>query len=114
MSELKEILRIVKQLEKRVKRIEDIVTKKHQVFSPKIESKKSSKSSKKSVAGIISGMIDEGFFDTPKAFGEIVEELKRGGHYYERTSLSSPLLILLKKKVLGRISVSGNWAYVKR
>ena len=76
--------------------------------------KKLVKKTKKSVKGLISEMIDDGFFDTPKAFGEISEELKRSGYYYARTSLTFPLQLLLRKKELGRISVSGNWAYVKR
>jgi len=114
MSELKEILKIVKKLEKRIKNIEDVLTKKPQAVVAEKVPKKSSKSTKKSVAGLISDMIDDGFFDTPKAFGEIADELKRSGYYYVRTSLTFPLQKLLRKKVIGRISVSGNWAYVKR
>ena len=110
MNELKEILKIVKDLDKRLKRVEGkFASVSESVTKPVIK-----KGSKKSISGLILELVDDGFFDTPKAFAEILDELKRRGYYYARTSLTLPLQTLLRKKALGRISVGGNWAYVKR
>lgn len=72
------------------------------------------KKNPKSVSGLIERMKDESFFDTPKTLGEIAEGLKQDGYYYKTTSLTNPLRRLLQKRVIGRISVNGKWAYVKR
>jgi len=111
MSELREILKLLKDMNKRIKKLEGVLTSSSKPVSIKPSPKKATK---KSVSGLIVELIDDGFFDTPKAFGEIADELKRRGYYYPRTSLTLPLQKLLQKRTLGRISVSGKWAYVKR
>ncbi|CAE6486784.1 hypothetical protein [Candidatus Nitrosotenuis uzonensis] len=114
MDEQKEILKLLKDLDKRVAKIEQILNEKPKPENTESKQQKKLSSSKKSVSGLIMDMANDGFFDTPKAFAEIVDELKRRGYYYAKTSLTLPLQTLLRKKALGRISVSGKWAYVKR
>lgn len=114
MGELSEVLNLLKKLDKRVEKIEKAILEKPQIISAQGGKRSSRKASKKSVSGLILSLVDDGFFDTPKSFGEISDELKRNGHYYARTSLTSPLQTLVRKKDLGRISVSGKWSYVKR
>lgn len=116
MSELKEILQLLKNLDKRISKIEQLLgSNTKQIKSESLPSRKSvGKTTKKSVIGIIMDMSNDGFFDTPKSFGEIHGELKRRNYYYAKTSLTLPLQNLLRRKALGRMSVSGKWAYVKR
>ena len=114
MDEQKEILKLLKDLGKRVAKIEQILTANPKQANLEVQKSKKPTRTKKSVGGLIMDMAEDGFFDTPKAFGEIVDELKRRGYYYPKTSLTLPLQKLLRKKALGRISVSGKWAYVKR
>ena len=69
---------------------------------------------KESVIDILKGFKNSGFFKKPKSFSEIIKKLEQEGRYYNRTSLSKPLLTLVKKKILGRIGERGNWKYVSR
>ena len=61
---------------------------------------------------LISGLVDGGFFKTPKELGAIKVALEEGGHFYPVTTLSPVLLRLVRKKVLRRIKDKKRWTYV--
>lgn len=56
----------------------------------------------------------EGFFNEKRTLAHVQKELEKNGHIYAQTSLSVPLLRLVKKRELGRMDEKGLWWYVKR
>ena len=56
---------------------------------------------------------DSGFFDTPRALGEISQALQELGYLYPVTTLSGVALSLLKRGRLHRKKVAGKWVYGK-
>jgi hypothetical protein len=56
---------------------------------------------------------EEGFFNKPKALGEVSEALEAEGFLYPTTSLSGVVLGLVKKRELRRKKVDGRWVYGK-
>jgi len=63
-------------------------------------------------AGLLIGLIDEGFFKKPKELAAIKATLEEKGHYYPRTTLSPLLLRFVRKKDLRRIKDKKRWVYV--
>ena len=57
-------------------------------------------------------LISEGFFKTKRNISDVQCKLEELGHIYPLTSLSAPLLRLVKKKKIRRIKEKGNWVYV--
>jgi hypothetical protein len=57
---------------------------------------------------------EEGFFDKPKALADIKEKLADQGMIYPLTSLSGVVLVLVRRRQLGRVRVDGRWSYVSR
>jgi len=98
------IQKILENHEKRIKKLEGLPEKTIKSKNLKAES----------ASSFIIELKDEGFFKAPKTFSEIQKELERRGHYYNRTSLSKPLLSVVRKKILGRVGKKGNWKYVGR
>lgn len=95
----------IKELEKRVARLEKIL-----IQSKPIKTKKKSAS----VASLLEEFKDEGFFDQPKTLKEIRDELAKNNYHYAVTSLTNPLQRLTRQKILGRLLENSKWAYVKR
>jgi hypothetical protein len=62
--------------------------------------------------GLISELIDGGFFKKPKELGAIKLALEEQGHFYPVTTLSPALLRLVRKKQLRRIKDKKRWLYV--
>jgi|SRR5208337_4248753 len=56
---------------------------------------------------------EAGFFQKPKALGEIAHALEEKGYLYPVTSLSGVVLGLVKKKELRRKKHEGKWVYGK-
>ncbi len=54
------------------------------------------------LTGNIYGLFQEGFFKAPKSISEIQHKLQLEGIKRPTTALSGPLLLLIRKKVLGR------------
>ncbi len=54
-----------------------------------------------------------GFFEKPKALGEIAHALEEKGYLYPVTSLSGVVLGLVKKRELRRKKHEGKWVYGK-
>lgn len=67
---------------------------------------------KSGISSLLDELIDDNFFGKPKGLGEVKSELETRGHYYELTSLSTPILRKVRAKRLRRIKKDGNWAYV--
>ena len=63
-------------------------------------------------AGLLTGLIDDGFFKKPKALAAIKAALEEKGHYYPRTTLSPLLIRFVRKKNLRRIKDKKRWVYV--
>ncbi|NIP62103.1 MAG: hypothetical protein GWN01_11980 [Nitrosopumilaceae archaeon] len=103
--DIKELERIVKNHEKRLKKLEG---------SKEKNTKYSQSNSKNSARAYILELKESGFLKTPKTFNQIKQELEKRGHYFNRTSLSKPILSLVKKQVIGRVGKKGNWKYVSR
>lgn len=66
--------------------------------------------------GAIQGLIDEGFFEIPKAISQVVLKLKEEGQPYSRELVSMNMLNLVKppRKILRRIKESDQWHYIIR
>jgi hypothetical protein len=62
--------------------------------------------------GLISELIDGGFFKKPRELGAIRLALQEQGHFYPVTTLSPALLRLVRKKELRRIKDAKRWLYV--
>ena len=52
--------------------------------------------------GLITELVNDGFFDEWRSLPDIVERLRVGGHIYKQTGLSTPLRRLTQDKVLRR------------
>ena len=67
---------------------------------------------KPTVTGLVSELIDGGFFKKPKELGAIKVALEEHGHFYPVTTLSPVVLRLVRKKELRRIKDKKRWLYV--
>jgi hypothetical protein len=72
---------------------------------PKGVSARPRSKAKSTPVGVISELIESGFFKKPK-------ELSARGHFYPTTTLSPTVLRLVKKKELRRIKENKRWKYV--
>jgi hypothetical protein len=61
---------------------------------------------------LLHGLIDDGFFKTPKGLSSVKRALEEQGHFYPTTTLSPLMLRLVRRKSLRRIKVSKRWTYV--
>jgi hypothetical protein len=68
--------------------------------------------SKPSLGALLSELVEQGFFSTPKGLGVVREALEEQGHFYPVTTLSPVLLRLVRKKELRRLKDKGHWSYV--
>ena len=57
---------------------------------------------------------EEGFFDKPKALADIKEKLADQGMIHPLTTLSGVVLVLVRRRQLGRVKEDGRWSYVSR
>jgi hypothetical protein len=62
--------------------------------------------------GLLSDLIAEGFFATPKDLGTVRLALEERGHFYPVTTLSPLMLRLVRRKELRRIKDRKRWTYV--
>lgn len=115
-DDIKQILKLIQAQNEKISKLQNLLEKQLLgITQNKLKSNEPhKKSNPKSMSGLIIRLAEDGFLDTPKTLKEISDELKRGGYYYSTTSMTLPLQRLLQKRVIGRISISGKWAYVKR
>ena len=103
-KEIIEIQRKLKEHEKRIETLENLVK----------GTEKRSATETKSIFDHLTHMKSEGYFDQPKTLREIVERLAREGYHYPQQSLTEPLQRAVRQRVLGRMKQDGKWAYCKR
>ena len=61
---------------------------------------------------LIVGLIEKGFFETPRELGAVRMALEEEGHFYPVTTLSPVMLRLVRRKFLRRIKNNKRWTYV--
>jgi hypothetical protein len=74
---------------------------------------KSSEKKRDGAGDLIVELREGGFFDKPKALGDIAHALEERGYLYPVTSLSGVVLGLVKKRELRRKKHEANWVYGK-
>jgi hypothetical protein len=62
-------------------------------------------------SGLLLGLKAEGFFDKPKALGDIARAVEEKGFLIPTTTLSGVVLALLQKGLLHRKRTEGRWIY---
>jgi hypothetical protein len=71
------------------------------------------KTSRPTLPGLITELIDAKFFAKPKGLGEIRAQLADLGHHYPPTSMSGPLQDLAKQRRLRRFKKDGKYVYAQ-
>lgn len=67
------------------------------------------------LTGEIYNLVAEGFFDNAKSLSEIQKKLKEEGINKPTTALMKPVILLIRKKILGRNKPEkGQYQYYKR
>jgi len=61
---------------------------------------------------LLLGLVDEGFFKTPKDLGSARKALQEQGQFYPSTTLSPVMLRLVRRKTLRRMKDGKRWVYV--
>ena len=102
-----EIAKIVSAFEQLAR----VVQVRQRVSKMKVERKEQKK--RQSAAELLIGLKEEGYFDKPKALGDITQALEEKGYLYPVTTLSGVVLSLVKNKYLRRKKVEGRWVYGK-
>ncbi len=104
----KEINKVLKDHESRLKELERIVSEKKVSINTldKFEG----------LNGGISLLIKNNFVDSPKSLREISTELEREGYYYGIAAIAKALSVdfMKKKKILTRVKDGQIWKYVIR
>jgi len=90
---------------------ERVVQVRQRVSKMKVERKEQKK--RQSAAKLLIGLKEEGYFEKPKALGDITRALEEKGYLYPVTTLSGVVLSLVKNKHLRRKKVEGRWVYGK-
>ena len=68
--------------------------------------------SKIGTTGLILNLCESGFFKSRRTISDVQKKLEEQGHIYALTSLSTPLVRLVRKKELRRIKDKKGWIYV--
>lgn len=100
MSEIDEVKKILHNHEKRILDLEKLLK---------------SKSIPTSVDGekAVLDLINSGFFDTPKKFGEMIKELKIQAKFDKNYKYKEILAKFTRERKLGRKMVEHQWVYYK-
>jgi hypothetical protein len=79
----------------------------------RVQKERKTEKKRDTASDLIVGLKEEGFFDKPKALGDIGTALEERGFLYPVTTLSGVMLGLLKKRELRRKKIDGKWMYGK-
>jgi hypothetical protein len=90
---------------------EQVVQVRQRISKMKVERKEQKK--RQSAAKLLIGLKEEGYFEKPKALGDITRALEEKGYLYPVTTLSGVVLSLVKNRHLRRKKVEGRWVYGK-
>ena len=77
------------------------------------KSKRKSASNKQGPAERIRNLMQEGFFKEPKSIQDVRHALAEKGHIYPITSLSTPLVRLVRSREIRRLKDNKRWTYVE-
>lgn len=64
--------------------------------------------------GYISELAAEDFFSKKRTLPEIQKRLEEKGHIYSQMALSTPVLRLVRQRILRRLKEGGIWCYVNQ
>jgi len=78
------------------------------------KSRKLSKVSKGGPQTYILELKNSGFFEEKRTIADIQRKLEELGHIYAQTSLSTPLLRLVRSKKLSRVKENDSWYYISK
>ena len=107
MGETEEIMKMLKDHEKRISSLES-------AGLPAVANRSKKRGNRKSIPDLLLELKIEGIFKKPIFAGQIVDRLAEKGHHYAPTSLTWALQNAVKTGVLGRIKKDDQWAYVNR
>jgi len=62
---------------------------------------------------LLRGLMEEGWFDTPRSLSEVVRELARRGYNYNSTAVSHSLLDLVRERSLSREGTPRRYVYFR-
>ena len=62
---------------------------------------------------LLRGLMEEGWFDTPRTLSEVVQELARRGYNYNSTAVSHSLLDLVRERILSREGTPRRYVYYR-
>lgn len=79
----------------------------------KTEAAKKEQKKRAGAADLVIALKEDGFFDKPKALGDVAKALEEQGYLYPITTLSGIMLGLVQKRLLRRKKVEGKWVYGK-
>lgn len=102
MTEIGDIKEILKIHEKRIVVLEKLIKKLKPVFNS-LDSEK-----------VILNLIDSGFFDSQKKYGEVIEDLKKQAKFEKKTNYKKILAKLTRENKLERKSSHKQWLYSKK
>lgn len=107
MNDLEKLKKTIKDHEKRISKLESMITE---------SSGKSKKTTgkRKSIIDLFVELKDSKFFNKPQFLNQIVDKLAEMGYHYSASSLTEPLQRAVRQRILGRIKKDGKWAYVSR
>ena len=100
-NKIEELKKITSDHEKRISKLEEIL--KFTSNKPPINSEE-----------IVSGLIDSGFFDTPKKYGEMIKELKTLAKFNKNHNYRNILSNLTRNDKLERKIAHHQWVYIKK
>ena len=80
--------------------------------SPRSDGRRQTKS-KPTLMGMLSELIDVGFFEERRALGAVKNALEEKGHCYPVTTLSPIMLRLVRRRELRRVREKNRWLYVR-
>ncbi len=101
------------ELVKIIKLLEQPSTQTTRVKS-KLRRAQKSTTARLSMHDLIEELKTEKFFDKPRSLVEIKNAFAEKGHIYNLNSISTPVVRLVRKRVIGRIKKDKKWLYVRR
>lgn len=100
-SEIMNLKKIISDHEKRISRLEEVLKFRSNKLPPDGED-------------IVSGLIDSGFFDIQKKYGEMIKELKTMAKFDKKCNYRGILSNLTRDNKLERKMVYHQWVYIKK
>lgn len=97
-----------------VARIVSLIQQDKPPVSPRKAKDKGGKKRKLTKKDYILELKDEGFFGERRSLPDIKKALEDNGHIYPMSSLSGPILELVRARKLGRLKEGRKWMYVQR